>query len=155
MKLKEILTKMRNDFIGIFKCEHCEHEEKIDSGYDDTNYHTNVIPSMKCKNCDLSTNDILKRRAVENKETDGPDLLTILAAGELMNSSPSSFDTGFNSTPTVPDTPSESWSGGGGTFDGGGASSSWDSSSSSSDSSSSYDSGSSSDSGSSFGGSDS
>ena len=32
-------------------CEHCGKEEKNKYGYDDANYHDNVIPNMKCKSC--------------------------------------------------------------------------------------------------------
>jgi len=50
MKIKEILSQSRRDFWAIYECEHCGHEEKS-SGYDDTNFHQNVIPQMKCAKC--------------------------------------------------------------------------------------------------------
>ena len=50
MKIKEIISQHRRDFYAIYVCEHCgdEHEE---SGYDDANFHQNVIPNMKCPKC--------------------------------------------------------------------------------------------------------
>jgi len=50
MKIKEITRQHRRDFWAIYECEHCGHEEK-GSGYDDANFHENVIPDMKCSNC--------------------------------------------------------------------------------------------------------
>jgi len=50
MKIKKIIGQHRRDFTAIYQCEHCQHEEKGD-GYDDANFHQNVIPKMKCKQC--------------------------------------------------------------------------------------------------------
>jgi len=50
MKIKKITEQIRRDFWAIYKCEHCGHEEK-GSGYDDANFHSNVIPTMICKEC--------------------------------------------------------------------------------------------------------
>ena len=50
MKIKEILTQHRRDFRAIYECEHCGNENES-YGYDDTNFHQNVIPNMKCKEC--------------------------------------------------------------------------------------------------------
>lgn len=50
MKIKEKTSQDRRDFIAIFECEHCGHEcEK--EGYDDANYHENVIPTFECDKC--------------------------------------------------------------------------------------------------------
>lgn len=51
MKIKEIKSQHRRDFIAIMECEHCGYEELNKYGYDDANYHNNVIPAMKCKEC--------------------------------------------------------------------------------------------------------
>ena len=50
MKIKEIISQDRRDFRAIYECEHCgdEYEEK---GYDDSNFHNNVIPKIVCENC--------------------------------------------------------------------------------------------------------
>ena len=50
MKIKEIISQSRRDFIAVYVCEHCDHEVK-GRGYDDTNFHHNVIPKMKCESC--------------------------------------------------------------------------------------------------------
>jgi len=57
MEIKEIKNQIRNDFTWIGECEHCGHTHKYTSGYDDNNYHDNVIPNMKCKVCHKSSND--------------------------------------------------------------------------------------------------
>jgi len=50
MKIKEIISQHRRDFIAIFQCEHCDAEyEKC--GYDDANFHNNVIPQFECREC--------------------------------------------------------------------------------------------------------
>ena len=51
MIILKITSQIRRDFYADMKCEHCGHIEKNVSGYDDDNFHRNVIPRMKCKNC--------------------------------------------------------------------------------------------------------
>jgi len=48
--IKKILSQHRRDFTAIFQCEHCNHEFQQD-GYDDANYHENVIPLFECPKC--------------------------------------------------------------------------------------------------------
>ena len=50
MRIKKIIWQNRRDFEAIFKCEHCGNEEEIE-GYDDANFHKNVIPTFKCEKC--------------------------------------------------------------------------------------------------------
>ena len=50
MKIKEIVSQNRRDFTAIYVCEHCGNEEK-GSGYDDANFHNNVIPNKVCEKC--------------------------------------------------------------------------------------------------------
>lgn len=50
MKIKEIIYQHRRDFRAVYECEHCGATEK-GSGYDDDNFHRNVIPNMVCKRC--------------------------------------------------------------------------------------------------------
>ena len=52
MKIKKILSRSRRDFTAIYKCEHCGNEEKK-YGYDDSYFHQNVIPNLKCSKCNL------------------------------------------------------------------------------------------------------
>jgi len=50
MRIQEIINQNRRDFRAIFECEHCGNEIER-GGYDDTNFHVNVIPKMKCSEC--------------------------------------------------------------------------------------------------------
>jgi transcription elongation factor Elf1 len=51
MKIQKITSQHRRDFTAIMECEHCGHEEVNRYGYDDDNYHRNVIPNMECGQC--------------------------------------------------------------------------------------------------------
>ena len=50
MKIDTILSQSRRDFRAVFVCEHCGVKETF-GGYDDENYHKNVIPKLKCGSC--------------------------------------------------------------------------------------------------------
>lgn len=50
MKIKEIIWQNRRDFKAIYECEHCGDTNEL-NGYDDANFHNNVIPEMVCKGC--------------------------------------------------------------------------------------------------------
>lgn len=50
MKIQKILSQNRRDFQAIYECQHCG-DTKEGGGYDDSNFHQNVIPTMKCKEC--------------------------------------------------------------------------------------------------------
>ena len=50
MKIKRIINQSRRDFVAGYECEHCGHESQ-GTGYDDANFHENVIPSMVCGKC--------------------------------------------------------------------------------------------------------
>jgi len=50
MKIQKIESQSRRDFYAIYECEHCGHTKR-GSGYDDDNFHRNVIPKMKCSEC--------------------------------------------------------------------------------------------------------
>ena len=50
MKIKKMTSQNRRDFRVVYECEHCGAEER-GSGYDDDNFHQNVIPKMKCAKC--------------------------------------------------------------------------------------------------------
>ena len=71
MHIKKILWQHRRDFTAIYACEHCGHEYE-GSGYDDSNFHQNVIPDRECPEC--------KKKADKNytpKETKYPDGMTV------------------------------------------------------------------------------
>jgi DNA-directed RNA polymerase subunit RPC12/RpoP len=50
MNIKKIISQHRRDFTAIYQCEHCGHEHD-GAGYDDDNFHRNVVPAMKCPEC--------------------------------------------------------------------------------------------------------
>ena len=56
MRIKEITSQHRRDFVAIYQCEHCNAEYKMD-GYDDANYHNNVIPQLQCRECGKKSPD--------------------------------------------------------------------------------------------------
>ncbi len=56
MKIKTITYQHRRDFTAIYECEHCNHEHK-GRGYDDANFHQNVIPKMRCPKCEKKAGD--------------------------------------------------------------------------------------------------
>lgn len=39
------------DFAADYECGHCGTLQHYGSGYDDPNFHVNVIPKMKCEGC--------------------------------------------------------------------------------------------------------
>lgn len=50
MKIKVIVSQYRRDFRAVYECEHCGDTQE-GYGYDDENFHQNVIPKMECKKC--------------------------------------------------------------------------------------------------------
>ncbi len=57
MKIKQIISQHRRDFRADYECEHCGHIEKNSYGYDDANFHQNVILAMKCGKCGKKAGD--------------------------------------------------------------------------------------------------
>jgi rubredoxin len=51
MKIIKINEQIRRDFWADMVCEHCGHVQRNKSGYDDDNFHRNVIPNMQCPKC--------------------------------------------------------------------------------------------------------
>lgn len=51
MKVKTILSQHCRDFTAILECEHCSYEQVLEDGYDDSFYHSHVIPNILCKSC--------------------------------------------------------------------------------------------------------
>ena len=56
MKIETIESQNRRDFVAVYVCEHCGHKEQ-GYGYDDNNFHQNVIPSMSCGKCGKKAGD--------------------------------------------------------------------------------------------------
>ena len=50
MKIKIIKSRSRRDFEAVYECDHCGYT-KEGYGYDDANFHNNVIPKIKCEKC--------------------------------------------------------------------------------------------------------
>ena len=57
MKITSIVSQNRRDFTAIYECEGCG-ETVRKGGYDDRNFHDNVVPNMECSNCGKSRNDM-------------------------------------------------------------------------------------------------
>ena len=59
MKIKEFVWQHRRDFRAIFVCEHCGNEGEA-GGYDDKNFHDNVIPTLKCSQCEMAAPEVYR-----------------------------------------------------------------------------------------------
>lgn len=69
MKIKKITSQYRRDFYAIYECEHCGHNTKEQSGYDDSYFHKEVIPKMKCEQCGKTADE--NYRPLSTKYPDG------------------------------------------------------------------------------------
>ena len=67
MKIKKITSQNRRDFQAVYECEHCRHE-KAGYGYDDADFHNNVIPDMKCDECGKTATDDYRPLATKYPE---------------------------------------------------------------------------------------
>jgi len=68
MKIKRIISQHRRDLRLDLICEDCGHEEQNVCGYDDRNFHDNVMPDKKCKGCGKSRNDLgIKGEFIQTK----------------------------------------------------------------------------------------
>jgi transcription elongation factor Elf1 len=67
MKIKKITSQHRRDFQAVYECEHCGHEHSA-YGYDDANFHNNVIPTMKCDKCGKTATDDYQPLATKYSE---------------------------------------------------------------------------------------
>ncbi len=67
MKIKNIVSQNRRDFTAVYVCEHCGKEKK-GSGYDDANFHQNVIPRMKCEECGETAPEDYRPRTTKHPE---------------------------------------------------------------------------------------
>ena len=65
MKIKSIENQNRRDFFAIYECEHCGHEHR-GSGYDDANFHQNVIPGIECGECGMIAGDNYRPLTTKN-----------------------------------------------------------------------------------------
>ena len=67
MKIKKITNQHRRDFWAVYECEHCKNEQK-GTGYDDANFHSNVIPKMLCGECGKKAPDNYRPLATKHPE---------------------------------------------------------------------------------------
>lgn len=67
MRIKEIKSQHRRDFRAIYECEHCGRTHEAD-GYDDRNFHENVVPAMKCEECGKTAGDAYRPLAPKYDE---------------------------------------------------------------------------------------
>lgn len=58
MKIIQIIDQHRRDFRADIECEGCGNKEKLFGGYDDRNYHDNVLPNRKCSLCSKSRKEL-------------------------------------------------------------------------------------------------
>lgn len=68
MRIKEIKSQNRRDFTALYECEHCGYLEE-GYGYDDANFHENVIPRMACKKCGKTAADNYRPLATKYPES--------------------------------------------------------------------------------------
>lgn len=54
MKIDQIVSRHRNDFVWIGKCRHCGHTCRYGDGYADRYYCTEVAPARHCPKCGLN-----------------------------------------------------------------------------------------------------
>lgn len=51
MQILKKTSQHRRDFNAVLICPHCEETQTLTRGYDDANFHQNVIPTIKCDAC--------------------------------------------------------------------------------------------------------
>ena len=55
MRIHHKTYQSNRDFRAVYECEHCGAQTN-GTGYDDANFHQNVIPNMTCTKCGKSSN---------------------------------------------------------------------------------------------------
>ena len=68
MKIKEITYQHRRDFKAKYECEHCGYVSGPEWGYDDANFHENVIPNKACPECGKKAADNYRPLATKYPE---------------------------------------------------------------------------------------
>ena len=68
MKIKKINSQSRRDFYADMECEHCGYISENCYGYDDANFHQNVIPKMECPKCGKVSGDDYRPLATKYAE---------------------------------------------------------------------------------------
>lgn len=65
MRILKIISQHRRDFTAILICEHCDHKQDLKNGYDDDNYHRNMIPTIKCTSCGKTASEDYQPQATK------------------------------------------------------------------------------------------
>jgi len=60
MHIKRKTSQYRRDLTAVYQCEYCDHEVTC-PGYDDLNFHQNVIPDMHCQECGKTADELTPR----------------------------------------------------------------------------------------------
>lgn len=68
MRILKKISQNRRDFSAVLVCEHCEATQELKSGYDDTHYHENVIPVIKCAVCGKTASSDYEPQATKYPE---------------------------------------------------------------------------------------
>lgn len=68
MKINKIISQHRRDFTALYECEHCG-DTYEGRGYDDANFHDNVIPKKECRKCGKTADE--SYRALSTKHPEG------------------------------------------------------------------------------------
>lgn len=56
MRIKNIISQHRRDFVADIECESCGNIDRLTNGYDDAYYHNTVLPEkIKCTKCGETT----------------------------------------------------------------------------------------------------
>ena len=69
MKIKKINCQHRRDFLADYECEHCGNLKKNQSGYDDSYFHQNIIPKMRCTVCGKSADESYRPLATKHDDS--------------------------------------------------------------------------------------
>ena len=67
MRIEHIVHQSRRDFTAVYICEHCG-ETQRKGGYDDANFHQNVVPKMECPACGKTAGDSYEPRDTKYPE---------------------------------------------------------------------------------------
>lgn len=60
MKIISLRDGNGRDLYGMIQCEHCNVEDKLSGGYNDSFWHDKVLPAFHCKSCGKNRNGELK-----------------------------------------------------------------------------------------------
>ena len=71
MKVVKRYNQHRRDLTIDLQCENCGNKKIVTSAYDDTNYWVNVVPNMRCSECEKTSKEL--GSVIENIGTKYPE----------------------------------------------------------------------------------